>query len=130
MRLQDPQQLAILGDYRQLHDALGQHPAFCDLHEFDRALQNAMNFSQSKVSGVCKGYLRRREVPVCQLAQHSVECQSDKLGMLSGRLIEREHTPKSQHCFVLLTRDLKAAPSVMVAAYRPRYRSASATVVQ
>src|SRR3954452_25171914 len=108
MRLQDPEQLAILGDYRQLHDAFGQYPAFRDLHEFDRALQNAMNFSQSKVSGVCKGYLQRREVPVCQLAQHSVECQGDKLGMLSGQLIEREHTSKSQYCFVLPTCDLKA----------------------
>src|SRR5215212_4021464 len=104
MRLQDLQQLAVLGDYRQLHDDFWQCPAFCSLHEFDRASQNTMDFSYCKVPGVRIGYPRRCEVPICQFAQHSIECQGDKLGMLSGRVIEREHTPKNQYRLILLNR--------------------------
>jgi hypothetical protein len=43
MRLQDMQQVAVPGSYRQLHDALRQHPAVRGLRELDRASQDAMD---------------------------------------------------------------------------------------
>src|SRR3954452_23556587 len=108
MRLQDTQEAAVLGEDRQPHYASRQYPAICRLRELDRASQDTVDLLEPRIPGVRKTHAQWDKVPVCQLTQYSVECEGDKLGMLSGQLIERGCTLKSQYRLVLLTRDLKA----------------------
>src|SRR6516165_772254 len=71
MRLQDMQQLAVPGSYRQLHDALREHPTVRGLSELDRASQDAMDLPQPGVPRVRKSHARRGEVVVRRPIQRS-----------------------------------------------------------
>ena len=105
MRLQDLQQVAVLGDYRQLHRASRQHPAIGRLHELDRASQNAVNLAQLRVPGMRKGYPRGDKIAICHPGQHSDYLQRAELKKLSARDVECEHQAGRQDCLDCARRD-------------------------
>src|SRR6185436_20709047 len=108
MRLQDTQEAAVLGEDRQLHDALRQYPAICRLRELDRASQDAVDLLEPRISGVRKGHAQWDKVPVSRAAQHPVERQRDEFGMLPARHVKRHYREEGQDHLVVVVRDLKA----------------------
>src|SRR5271169_1018433 len=96
VRFQDMQQVTVRGNYRQLYNAFWKRPAVDGMGELDRTSQNAMDFPQLAVPSVYKGYTRRGEVAVRQLAQHSHQRQRDELGKLAACLVKCEHWPVRQ----------------------------------
>ena len=77
MRLQYLQQVAVPGNYWQLHDTLREHPAVRGLSELDRASQDAMDLPQPGVPSVRKSHARRGEVAVRRPIQRSNDGQRD-----------------------------------------------------
>src|SRR6202030_227010 len=99
MRLKDMQQVAVPGSYRQLHDALREHPAVRSLRELDRASQDAMDLPQPRVPRVREGHARGGEVAVRRPIQRSNDGQRDKLGKLPPRLVVLDDWARSQYGF-------------------------------
>src|SRR5215471_5302791 len=108
MRLQDLQQVAVCGGYRQLHDALREHPAVRGLRELDWASQNAVDLSQPRVPRVCEGHARRGEVAVRRPIQRSNDSQRDKLAKLPPGLLIPADRAHSQYGFTFILRDFEA----------------------
>ena len=107
MRLQNMQQAAVPGSYRQLHDALREHPAVSGLRELDRASQDAMDLPQPRVPRVRESHARRGEVAVRRPIQRSDDSQRDKLGKLLPRLVVPADWAHSQYGFTFLLRDFE-----------------------
>src|SRR5205814_223310 len=107
MRLQDMQQVAVPGSYRQLYDALRQHPAVRGLRELDRASQDTMDLPQPQVPRMCKRHARRGKVAVRRPIQRSDDGQRDKLGKLPPRLVVPADRSQRQYCLTLVLRDLE-----------------------
>jgi hypothetical protein len=82
MRLQNPQQAAIPGSYRQLQDALRKYPAVGGLGKLGRTSQDTVDFSQPRIPSVFKGDPSRRKVPIGQPVQHAENRQGDEFGEL------------------------------------------------
>jgi hypothetical protein len=107
MRLKDMQQVAVPGSYRQLHDALREHPAVRSLRELDWASQDAMDLPQPRVPRVREGHARGGEVAVRRPIQRSNDGQRDKLGKLPPRLVVLDDWARSQYGFPFVLRDFK-----------------------
>src|SRR5215469_10613514 len=131
MRLEDMQQVAVPGSYRQLHDALREHPAVRGLRELDRASQDAMDLPQSGISGVREGHARRGEVAVRRPIQRSNDGQRDKLGKLPPGLVVPADWAQSQYGFTFVLRDFEVdcfvrrsrIPRQVFESFRDRRRS-------
>src|ERR1700747_3432168 len=107
MRLKDMQQVAVPGSYRQLHDALREHPAVRSLRELDRASQDAMDLPQPRLPRVREGHARGGEVAVRRPIQCSNDGQRDELGKLPPRLVVLDDWARSQYGFTLVLRDFE-----------------------
>src|SRR5262250_94572 len=105
MRLQDLQQVAVPGSYRQLHDALREYPAVRGLCELDRASQDAVDLPQPGIPRVREGHARRGEVAVRRPIQRSNNGQRDKLGKLPPGLVVPADWPYSQYGFTVVLGD-------------------------
>src|SRR6516165_9454098 len=107
MRLEDMQQVAVPGSYRQLHDALREQPAVGGLRELDWASQDAVNLPQPRVPRVRERHARRGKVAVRRPIQRSNDGQRDKLGKLPPGLVVPADWSHSQSGFTLVLRDLE-----------------------
>jgi hypothetical protein len=107
MRLQDAQQMAVLGNHPQWHDVLREHPAVGGLRKLDWAAHEATDFPHSRVPGVCEGHACRCKITVRLLAQHAKDSQRDELGKLSARLVACAHDTDGEDCLVFMPRCLE-----------------------
>src|SRR6516162_837081 len=107
IRLQDAQQMAVLGNHRQLHDALRKHPAVGGLRKLDWAAQEATGFPHSRVPSVCEGHACRRKITVRLLAQHAKDGKRGELGKLSARLVACAYNTDGEDCLIFKPRSLE-----------------------